>query len=83
METLIPEKLTPEELIEFKKQKLAAMTVEERRERFLQACERGEKRLHDEFVRKHMEHYKQSDHYKELLKRKQAEQEEPAAEVQR
>ena len=72
METLIPEKRTPEELIEFKKQKLAAMTVEERRERFLQACERADKRLQDEFVRKHQE----------LLKRKQAEQEEPAAEVQ-
>ena len=83
MKTLIPENLTPEEIIEIKRQKLAAMTEEEQRERFLQACERADKRLHDEFVRQHMEHYKQTDHYKELVQRKQARQEKPAAGTQR
>ena len=71
------ETLSKDELIEMKRRKIAAMTEEEHRDMFNQACERAMKQHNDEFIRQHMERFRQSDGYNELLRRKKEALESP------
>ena len=66
--------LSKEELVERRRRIIASMTKEDWRNMMIQVTERADKRSNDEYVRQQTERYKQSDRYKEYLKRKQAEQ---------
>jgi len=52
-------------------------TLQEQRERLTQSVERALQPHHDEFVRRTTELFKQSDRYKEHMKRKEAEEKGP------
>ena len=65
--------LSKDELREIRKHKIASMTREEQREMLNEVADRAVKQLCDEFTRQQIERYKQSDDYKEYLKRKQNE----------
>ena len=71
------ETLSQDEIREMKRRRIASMTDKERQDMFEQACERADRREQDEFIRQTLEPYKQSDQYKERLKRKEAKKNEP------
>jgi hypothetical protein len=66
--------ISNDELIAKRRRIIASMTREEQRDRLNQVAERTEKRLNDEYIRQQVELHKQSDQYKERIKRKQLEQ---------
>jgi hypothetical protein len=74
MTVLLNERLLEQELIAKRKRIIAAMSKEEQMEMMNQATDRFCRRLNDEYTRQQTEIYKQSDRYKEYLKRRQAEQ---------
>jgi hypothetical protein len=68
------ETLSTEDLIEQRKRITASMSKEDWKNMMDQVTGWADKRANDEYVRQQMERYKQSDRYKEYLKRKQSEQ---------
>ena len=72
-EALLREEFVDEELLAKRKQIMASRTKEEWAELMNQVNERASKKSYEEFKRQTMEVYKQSDRYKEYLKRRQAE----------
>jgi hypothetical protein len=66
--------LSQEDLIERRKHIIASMSKEDWRNMMNQVTEGADKRLNDEYIRQQTELYKQSDRYKEYLKRKQTAQ---------
>ena len=71
------EALSQDEIREMKRRRIASMTEKERADMLNEVCERANRREHDEFIRQTLEPYKQSEQYKERLKRKEAKKNEP------
>ena len=70
------ETLSQDEIREMKRRRIASMTDKERADMLNEACERAHRRDNDEFIRQTLEPYKQSEQYKERLKRKEAQKNE-------
>ena len=62
--------LSGDELREKRRLKIASMTGEEQRTMLNEVADRAVKQLCDEYTRQQTELYKQSDQYREYLKRK-------------
>ena len=63
--------MSKEEVIALRRRITSSMTKQERIAMMRDVCEQAARRSSDEYTRKQTEIYKQSDRYKELLKRKQ------------
>jgi len=74
MTILLKENTTEQELIAERKRIIASMTREEQIEMMRRSSERASRRSYEEFKCQTMEHYKQSDRYKEYMRQQQAEQ---------
>ena len=72
--------MSEEELMVLRRRITSSMTRQERIAMMNDVCERAARRSSDEYTRKQTELYKQSDRYKEFLKRKQAQDQETKTE---